>query len=142
MSLQLMPPRIVRLRGCTATSSRSPRFVKVDPSYAGDQYAGFLSVIRPLALAPVLRPLQDAGITGKLVVGDESVPIGAMPPGATVRDVPLASQTGVKLVVAAPPRRAVLPLPVLVSGIGAVVIGLLFMLASLLDRRIAAATAS
>jgi hypothetical protein len=54
--------------------------VKVDSTYAADQYGGFLSVTRPLALAPALKPLVDAGITGKLVLADKSSPIGTMPP--------------------------------------------------------------
>ena len=113
--------------------------VKVDPTYAAERYSGFLSVTRPLALAPALKPLVDAGITGQLVVGDKSRPLGAMPSGATTREAPLASQLGAKLIVAEPPPRAVLPLPILVVGIGAVVIGLLLVLASLLNQRSAAA---
>ena len=114
--------------------------VKVAPAYNAEKYTGFLTVSRPLPLAPVLKPLTDAGIIGKLVVGDQSVPIGEMPSGATLRDVPLPSQTGVKLAVAEPPPRAVLPLPVLVGGIGAAVIGLLLLVVSLLGHREAPTT--
>jgi len=109
--------------------------VEVVPAYVPDRYRGFLTVSRSLSLAPALKPLLDAGVTGKMVVGDKSVPVGAMPPWATTRDEPLASQTGVKLVVAEPPRRAVLPLPILVGGIGGVVIGLLLLVISVLGHR-------
>jgi serine/threonine-protein kinase len=115
---------------------------EVVPKYTQDEYRGFLTVSRPVLLAPALKPLQDAGITGKLVVGDKSVPIGAMPPGATTREEPLTSQIGVKLIVADPPPRAVRPLPVLGGGIGAVVIGLLLLVVSRLGRRDAAASSA
>jgi hypothetical protein len=111
---------------------------EVVPKYTQDEYRGFLTVSRPVSLAPALKPLLDAGVTGQLVVGARSVPIGAMPAGATTRDQPLGS--GVKLVVAEPPPRAGLPLPILGAGIGAVVIGLLLLVVSLLGRRDAAAS--
>ena len=108
---------------------------KVVPQYNPERYAGFLGVTRPLALAPALKPLVDAGITGKLVLGDKSVPIGTMPAGAATREQPLASQPDARLVVAEPPRRAVMPLPILVGGIGAAVIGLLLLVIGALGRR-------
>ncbi|HEX3474646.1 MAG TPA: serine/threonine-protein kinase [Kofleriaceae bacterium] len=113
--------------------------VKVDPRYNADQYTGFLSVTRPLALGPALQPLVDAGITGKLALGDSSAPIGAMRAGAATREQPLASQPGVKLIVVEPPPRAALPLPALVGGIGAVVIGLLLLVVGRLGHREASA---
>src|SRR5262249_31571511 len=71
-------------------------------------------------------------ITGKLVVGSKSAPIGAMPADAATIDRPLSAPEGAKLVVAEPPARAVMPLPILVGGIGAAVIGLLLLVISLL----------
>ncbi|MBC7974572.1 MAG: hypothetical protein H7138_06255, partial [Myxococcales bacterium] len=72
----------------------------VTPSDEASQakFAGFLSVTRPLALAPMIQPLLDAGITGQLVIGGNVAPIGAMPAGATTRDYPLGSQDGAKIV--------------------------------------------
>ncbi|HMG20626.1 MAG TPA: hypothetical protein VK607_04890, partial [Kofleriaceae bacterium] len=73
--------------------------------------------------------------TSKLVLGDKSEPIGTMPAGAATREQPLASQPDARLVVAEPPPRAVMPLPILVGGIGAAVIGLLLLVIGALGRR-------
>ena len=108
---------------------------KVEPAQGADQMTGFLAVSRPLPLAPALQPLIAAGITGKLVVGSKSAPIGAMPADAATTDRPLSAAEGAKLVVAEPPARAVMPLPILVGGIAAAIIGLLLLVISLVDKR-------
>ncbi|HEX7841772.1 MAG TPA: hypothetical protein VF469_30085, partial [Kofleriaceae bacterium] len=108
---------------------------KVDPQYNAEQYAGFLSVTRPLALGPALSPLVAAGITGQLVLGNKSVPIGKMPAGAATRDQPLGSQKDARLVVAEQPPHAAMPLPILVGGIGAAVIGLLLLIIGAIGKR-------
>jgi hypothetical protein len=111
----------------------------VTPTAKEDQakFAGFLSVTRPLALAPVLQPLLDAGITGQLVINGKAAPIGAMPADAATRDSPLGSQDGAKIVAAEPPARTMMPLPVLVGGIGASVIGLLLLIIGAMGKRAA-----
>jgi hypothetical protein len=100
-----------------------------------DTYGGFLRVSRPLALAPAIQPLIDAGIAGKLVIDGNEAPIGAMPPGATTREQPLGSQPGAKIVAAEPAPRAVMPMPFLVGGAAAAVIGLLLLIAGSTSRR-------
>ena len=109
----------------------------VTPSASEDQsrYAGFLGVTRPLALAPAIQPLIDAGITGNIVIGGKSAAIGAMPVNAVTRDRPLGSQDGAKIVAAEPPARAVMPLPILVVGVGASVLGLLLLVIGVMTRR-------
>ena len=104
--------------------------------------AGFLSVTRPLALAPAIQPLIDAGISGKLVINGKAAAIGAMPADATTREHPLGSQAGAKLVVAEPPPHAVMPLPILVGGVGASVIGLLLLIIGVMGKRAADGTRS
>ena len=79
---------------------------KVEPAQGADQFTGFLAVSRPLPLAPALQPLIAARVTGKLVVGGKSAPIGTMPAGAATTDRPLSAAEGAKLVVAEPPPRA------------------------------------
>ncbi|HEY0479725.1 MAG TPA: serine/threonine-protein kinase [Kofleriaceae bacterium] len=111
--------------------------VPVAPKYDPERYAGFLGVTRSLDLGPALRPLLDAGITGKLTLGNRSVPIGVMPPGAVTHDQPLSSQKDAKLTVAEPPAQAGMPLPILVGGIGAAVIGLLFLVIGAMGKRAA-----
>ena len=100
-----------------------------------DAFAGFLGVTKTLPLEPALRPLRDAGITGQLVLGGKSAAIGVMPAGAATREQPLSSTEGAKIIAAEPPARAALPLPILVGGIGAAVIGLLLLVISMMGRR-------
>ena len=107
---------------------------KIDPPQDADRYTGFVAVSHRLALAPALQPLIAAGITGKLVVGDKSAAIGAMPADAATHDRPLASQPGAKLVVAEPAPHAVLPMPALVGGIAAGLVGLVLLLIGVLRR--------
>jgi serine/threonine-protein kinase len=115
---------------------------KVDPTEQAGQYAGFLSVTRPLALAPAIKPLIDAGITGKFVISGKEAPIGVMPAGATTREQPLSSQDGVKIIVAELPPHAVTPVPILVGGAGAAVIGLLLLVISTMGKRAAAGSSA
>ncbi len=100
-----------------------------------DDISGFLGVTKMLPLEPALEPLRKAGITGKLVLSGKEAPIGVMPVGATTREQPLTSQDGAKIIAAEPPARAALPLPILVGGIGAAVIGLLLLVISMMGKR-------
>jgi hypothetical protein len=111
---------------------------KVVPTQDLDKYAGFLSVTRPLAVARAIDALVKAGITGKFVVGSDELPIGTMPDGAARHEHLLSSQDGAKVIVAEPPPHAVMPVPVLVGGIGAAVIGLLLLVISIMGKRDAA----
>ena len=108
--------------------------VKVMPADKADQYVGFLSVTRPLPLAPAVKSLSGAGITGKFVLAGKEAPIGVMPAGATTREQPL-SAPGAKIIAAEPPPHAVMPLPILAGGIGAAVIGLLLLVIGMMGRR-------
>jgi hypothetical protein len=107
----------------------------VVPSDKGDQWMGYLSVTRSVALAPAIQPLIDAGITDKLVFvdGGES-PIGVMPASATTIEHPLASQDGAKIVAARSLPQVVVPPGLLGGGIAAMVIGLVALVISLLRR--------
>jgi serine/threonine-protein kinase len=99
------------------------------------QYAGFLGVTRPLALAPVIKPLLDAGITGKLVINGSSAAIGAMPADAVTSEHPLGAQAGAKIIAAEPPARAVMPAPVLGGGVAAALLGLLLLVMGVVRRK-------
>jgi hypothetical protein len=121
--------------------------IQVPPLPPGDevkaaQYAGFLSVTESLPLAPAIRPLLDAGITGKFVINDKEAAIGVMPVGATTHEQPLTSQAGAKIVATEPPPRAALPVPILVGGLGAAVIGLLLLVIGMMGKRDPAASAT
>jgi hypothetical protein len=109
--------------------------VMVQPTEQADHYIGFLGVTRQLALGSVIQPLIDAGITGKFVINGNEAPIGVMPAGATTRWQPLSAQAGAKIIVAEPEPRAVMPLPILVGGVGAAVIGLLVLVIGMKGNR-------
>ncbi|MGH2899042.1 MAG: hypothetical protein ACRDMZ_10250, partial [Solirubrobacteraceae bacterium] len=64
--------------------------VKVVPTEVGKQ-PGYLSITRELAVNPVVQPLLDAGITGKLVVGAGTAAIGKMPEGTATAERPLGA---------------------------------------------------
>jgi protein kinase-like protein len=100
-----------------------------------DAFAGFLGVTKMLPLEPALQPLRDAGITGKLVLSGKEAPIGVMPVGAATREQPLTSQAGAKIIAAEQPPHAALPVPILVGGIGAAVIGLLLLVIGMMGKR-------
>jgi hypothetical protein len=112
--------------------------VEVVPTQDREQLTGYLSVTRRLALAPIMKSLVDTGIAGKLVVNGKELPIGVMPAGAVTMERPLASQDGTKIVAAEPPPRAALPVPALVGGVGAAVIGLLLLVIGMMGKRHAA----
>ena len=110
--------------------------VEVVPTEQVERFAGFLVVTRPLELGPMLAPLVDAGIAGKLVIDRTEAPIGVIPSGATTRDQPLGSQDGAKIVVVVPPPRSMLPLTVLIAGIGAALIGFLVLLIGVMGKTV------
>lgn len=112
---------------------------KVVPTQQADQYMGFLSVTRKLALGPAIKSLVDARINGKLVLDHSELAIGTIPQaGAATHEQPLASQSGAKIIAVEPTPHAVMPMPVLVGGIGAAVIGLLLLVISFMGKREAA----
>ncbi|TMQ27227.1 MAG: serine/threonine protein kinase [Deltaproteobacteria bacterium] len=108
---------------------------RVEPKQDADKLAGFLAVSRPLALAPVVKPLVEAGVAGRVEIGGKSAPIGAMPADATPVAHPLASQKDAQLIVAGSPGQAAMPVPILVGGIGAAVIGVLLLVIGAMGKR-------
>jgi len=109
--------------------------VKLVPTQQADQYAGFLSVTRSLALAPAIGPLVAAGITGKFVINGKEAAIGVMPAGAPTREQRLPSQDSVKIIAVESPPHAIMPVPILVGGVGGAVIGLLLLVIGMMGKR-------
>lgn len=109
--------------------------VKIDPTDKADLYTGYLSMSRVLNVSSLFKYLYDAGITGKLIVGDKSIPIGEIPTDATTLELPIGSQPGAKFIIAGPPSQIVPPLPVLIGGIGSVVIGVLLLVINIIVQR-------
>lgn len=109
--------------------------VKVDPADRSGLYTGYLSMSRILDVGQLLKYLRDAGVTGKLVVGDKSTPIGPMSNDATTLELPIGSQPGIKLIVAGPPPHIVPPLSILIGGIVAATIGVLLLVINTIVRQ-------
>ncbi|HSR97859.1 MAG TPA: serine/threonine-protein kinase [Kofleriaceae bacterium] len=130
MSHDGVPGTYVDLMGAVITTTE---VVKVVPEEAGKP-PGYLSITRELAVNPVVQPLLDAGITGKLVIGSGTASIGKMPAGTATAERPLGTE-GAKLIVAEPPPRAAMPLPVLAGGIAAAIIGLLLLAIGIVGKR-------
>jgi tRNA A-37 threonylcarbamoyl transferase component Bud32 len=103
-------------------------------------YTGVLSVTRPLALAPAIKALVDAGIMGEFALGGRTVAIGQMPAGAATHEHALSSPDGAKLIVAEPPPHAVMPLPALIVGIAVAALGLVLLVIGGTRRREPAAS--
>jgi hypothetical protein len=108
---------------------------EVVPTEQPEKFGGFLSVTRPLQLGPAIAPLIRVGLAGKLVLGGNEAPIGVMPAGTATHEHPLAAQDGAKLVFAVPPPHSMLPLPALIAGIGAALVGFLLLLLGLMGDR-------
>ncbi|HET9619950.1 MAG TPA: serine/threonine-protein kinase [Kofleriaceae bacterium] len=98
------------------------------------QFAGFLSVSQPLAIAPAVKSLAEVGIAGKLVLGAGELAIGTMPAGAATHEQALPAQAGAKLIVAEPAASAGMPLPILVAGAVAAAAGLLLLVLGMRKR--------
>jgi hypothetical protein len=113
----------------------------VVPTQDLDKYSGFLSVTRPLEVGRAIDSMAGVGITGKFMVGNDALPIGTLVDGATTSDRLLSSPNDavtIKIRFAEPPPHAVMPVPVLVGGIGAAVIGLLLLVIGIMGKRDAA----
>jgi len=113
---------------------RITEVTKLELTVKAERYAGYLSVTRPLELAPSIKQLVAAGIAGKFVINGKELPIGVMPARARTREQPLSSQDGAKIVVAESPPHAVLSVPTLVGGVGAAVIGLLLLVIGMMGK--------
>jgi hypothetical protein len=129
-----VPGVYVDLVGSEITITEVAKVVPENPS----DPSGYISITRRLAVDPMLQPLVDAGISGRLVINGMDAAIGRIPDGATTREQPLAAAEGAKLIVAEPPPHAVLPMPFLVGGIGGAIIGLLLLAIGVLGKRDAA----
>jgi hypothetical protein len=108
--------------------------VEVVPVQDADRLTGFLGVTRSLALDPAIDKLVAAGITGKLVIDRSELAIGTMPAGATTREQPLTARDGARIIAAEPPRRAVLPGPILAGGIAGAAIGVVLLVIGMWNR--------
>jgi serine/threonine-protein kinase len=130
---QLMLTEVVHIEPPT----KNPQGVDVTAQYADQaaKFAGFVIVSQELKLDTAVKSLIDAGITGKIVVDKNELPVGTMPAGATTHEQPLRSMADIKIVAADAPPHAVLPLPILIAGIAAAVIGLLLLVIGMMGKR-------
>jgi hypothetical protein len=110
---------------------------KVMPSDAQAQAAGFvgyLAVSRELDLAPAISELSRLGVPARLVHGESSMTLGSNPEvQAKLTELPVPSEEGLKLAVAAVPPR---PRPVVpMAAGGAAALAGLMMIVIALTRR-------
>ncbi|HEY5933799.1 MAG TPA: serine/threonine-protein kinase [Kofleriaceae bacterium] len=95
--------------------------------------AAYVTVSKALPLTPIVTPLVQAGIVGKLDVGGATHPIGNLPAGTATETKPLDSIPGAKLMVAAPgTSKSAMPIPIVAAGAGAAALGLVMILIGLL----------
>ncbi|HEU4731511.1 MAG TPA: serine/threonine-protein kinase [Kofleriaceae bacterium] len=106
--------------------------VEVLPIQEADRYLGLLGVSRPLELASVMRPLREAGIAGKLVVGKGELAFGALPPGAATSEQALHGAGDARIIAGGAASGAAIPMPILVGAIGAAVLGVVLLAISMM----------
>jgi hypothetical protein len=98
--------------------------------------AAYVTVSKALPLSPIVTPLVQAGIVGKLEVGGATRPIGNLPAGAATETKSLDSIPGAKLVVAAPGGgKSAMPIPIVGAGAGAAALGLVMIVIGLLTGK-------
>jgi serine/threonine-protein kinase len=98
--------------------------------------AAYVTVSKELSLSPIVTPLVQAGIVGKLEVGGATRPIGNLPAGAETQTKPLDSIPNAKLMVAAPGTgKSAMPIPIVGAGAGAAALGLVMIVIGLLTGK-------
>jgi len=98
---------------------------------------GFVTVTRPLDLAPAFERLVAAGLSGRIEVGDKQRAFGS-PPEAGAGEwmpQPIPSQPGAQLVAAAPRKAGGMLVPVVGAGAGVAALGLILLLVGMMGGK-------
>lgn len=98
---------------------------------------GYVTVTKPLDLAPALDKLAAAGLSGRIEIGDKKRVFGTPPAdsAATWKPQPIPSQPGAQLVAAEPPAKGGMPIAVVGGGAGVAGLGLVLLLIGLLTGK-------
>jgi len=120
--------------GAMAQVSQVKRVMPSDAQAKAAGVIGYLAVSRELDLAPAISELSRLGVPARLVHGTSSMVLGSNPsPQAKLTELPVPSEEGLKLAVAAVPP---IPRPVLpMAAGGAAALAGLMMIVIALTRR-------
>ena len=113
------------------------RTVEVVPADAEAQKSltGFVTITHLLDLTPAVDRLTAAGITGSIELGGNKRPIGTPPAGAELQTNAIPSLAGAQLVVAVPPMKGGMPVPIAAAGGGAAFLGLILIIIGAMGGR-------
>ncbi|HUS29546.1 MAG TPA: serine/threonine-protein kinase [Kofleriaceae bacterium] len=104
--------------------------------------SGYLSVTRPLDLAPQIKSLAAAGINGRIAIGDQMLDIGSPQAGAQTIEKSLPSSPNIKVTAAVPPKTGGMPMPLVAGGGIAAGLGLLLVVLGMMTKSSAAAAST
>jgi tRNA A-37 threonylcarbamoyl transferase component Bud32 len=98
---------------------------------------GYVTVTKPLDLAPALDKLVAAGLSGRIVIGEKTKTFGNPPADSAAKwkPEPIPSQPGAQLIAAEPPAKAGMPIAVVGGGAGVAGLGLILILIGLLTGK-------
>jgi hypothetical protein len=112
--------------------------VEVKPKQMADTITGYLSIARPLDIAPAIERLSSASLAGWLDIGPLRTDFGTAPAASTVTEVAIASSPQTKLHVYVPAMTGGMPMPIALGGAGAAFVGLIVLVAGMMGGRGAA----
>lgn len=102
---------------------------------AQKQLTGFVTITHLLDLTPALERLTAAGVTGSFELGGAKRAIGAPPEGAELQANAIPSLAGAQLIVAVPPMKGGMPVPIAAAGGGAAFLGLVLLIIGAMGGR-------
>jgi hypothetical protein len=101
--------------------------------------SGYLSVTRPLDLAPQIKSLADAGINGMISIREQNLNIGSPQAGAEVTTKTLPSSPDIKVTAAIPPKTGGKPMGLVAGGGVGAGVGLLLIIIGMMAKGASAA---
>ncbi|MFN0247343.1 MAG: serine/threonine-protein kinase [Kofleriaceae bacterium] len=124
------------LAGDKLLVTRTSEIVPSDEELA-KTVTGYVTVTKPLDLAPALDKLAAAGLSGRIVVGEKTKTFGNPPSDAETKwkTEPIPSQPDAQLIAAEPPAKAGMPIAVIGGGAGIAGLGLILILIGLLTGK-------
>jgi hypothetical protein len=114
---------------------------RVTPADAHNADHGYVAVERSLDLKAASDQLAAAGVAGHIDLAGKTLPIGKPEAGAADKPMPLPSQPDFQIVVAVPPMRGGMPIPLAAGGGAAGLVGLVLVFVSMLGGKKAPAIA-
>ena len=122
------------LQGDQILITKTVEVVPADPE-AQKQLTGFVTITRLLDLKPAIERLTAAGITGSFELGGNKRAIGTAPEGAELQTNAIPSLAGAQLIVAVPPMKGGMPVPIAAAGGGAAFLGIILIIIGAMGGR-------